>query len=430
MNEHIQAIYQAVAKLSDGALAEAEIIEHIHPLFSRVLARNERTDEIYLANHSLGRPMDAVGPMVIEAIDVWYEEIDGAWGMWIEQRDWYRKTIAELINCPMWDAVVPKTSAGQGLRAAINSLPNSKPDRLHNIVSTRGEFDSIDFNLKAYHHKQRAKLSWVDADDQGMYHSDAIIAAITDDTDLVVLSMVCFVTGQWIEGLREIIDHAHRCGALVLIDAYHAFGTIPINFEELDADFLIAGNYKYTRGGAGACFLVINPKHLSKAGGVPEADSIFTIDTGWFAKQDTFAYRRTELPEYESGGSAWLESTPPPLVYFQSAPGLALTLAIGVDRLREYSLRQQEFMINLLESNSVTPRVLDRRGAFFLIEAQDGSAIVRALNAAGLNVDARPCPKTGRWQVRFCPDLLNTEAELRKAVERIIAVLSEREIEI
>jgi len=423
MNEHIQAIHEAVAKIGDGALTEAGIIEHIHPLFSRVLARNERMDEIYLANHSLGRPLDAVGPMVIEALDAWYEEVDGAWGMWIEQRDLYRKSIAGLINCPQWDAVVPKTSAGQGLRAAINSLPHPKPNQRHNIVSTRGEFDSIDFNLKAYHHKQRAAVSWVDADESGLYHSEDIIAAITEDTDLVVLSMVCFVTGQWLDGLREIIDHAHRCGALVLVDAYHAFGTIPIDFEELGTDFLIAGNYKYTRGGAGACFLVINPKHLSKTGGVPDGDSIFTTDTGWFAKQDTFAYRRTELPEYEAGGDAWLESTPPPLVYFQSAPGLALTSAIGVDRLREYSLSQQQFMIDLLETQGIEPRVLDRRGAFFLIEAQDGLAIVESLKAQGVNTDARPCPKTGRWQVRFCPDLLNTQAELRTAVDRIVAVL-------
>ncbi len=419
MNADIQSIHEAVAKLGDGALAESEIVEHIHPLFSRVLARNERTDEIYLANHSLGRPMDAVGPMVAGALDAWYEEIDGAWGMWIKQRDWYRKVIAGLINCPQWDAVVPKTSAGQGLRAAINSLPNPKP----NIVSTRGEFDSIDFNLKAYQHKQRAAISWVDADDSGLYHSEDIIAAITEGTDLVVLSMVCFVTGQWLDGLREIIDHAHTCGALVLVDAYHAFGTIPIDFEKLDADFLIAGNYKYTRGGAGACFLVINPKHLSKAGGVPDADSIFTTDTGWFAKQDTFAYRRAELPEYESGGNAWLESTPPPLVYFQSAPGLALTSALGVDRLRAYSLSQQQFMIDQFESRGIKPRVLDRRGAFFLIEVDDGASVTTALKERGINIDARPCPKTGRWQVRFCPDLLNTQAELCEAAERVATVL-------
>lgn len=419
MGTQTDSIRTAVAKLGDGPLTESAIIEHILPLFSRVLSRNERTNEIYLANHSLGRPMDAVATEVTRAIDAWYDDLDGAWNLWIEQRDWYRKIIAQLINCSQWDAVVPKTSAGQGLRAAINSLPAHVPQ----IVSTRGEFDSVDFNLKAYTHKQRATLSWVEPDEAGLYHCDDIIAAITDETDLVVLSMVCFVTGQLVTGIDRIVKAAHAHNALILIDAYHAFGTVPIDFDALDADFLIAGNYKYTRGGAGACFLVINPKHLSASGGVPDPDSIFTTDTGWFAKQDTFAYRRTDKPEYESGGDAWLESTPPPLVYFQAAPGLELTQTIGVDRLRAYSLEQQAFLADELMKAGIKPRLLTDRGAFLLVEVTDGHQATEKLKALGVNTDARPCPKTGNWQVRFCPDILNTKVELCEAAKRIAKAL-------
>tara|TARA_R110002073_G_scaffold1715_3_gene12340 strand:- start:99152 stop:100423 length:1272 start_codon:yes stop_codon:yes gene_type:complete len=415
MSEHIDHIQAAAACLGDGTLTESAIVEHIHPLFSRVLARNARTNEIYLANHSLGRPMDAISPQITHALDAWYEDLDDAWGIWIEQRDWYRKTIAKIINCPQWDAIVPKTSAGQGLRAAINSLPTLQP----NIVSTRGEFDSIDFNLKAYAHKDRASLRWVEPDDDGLFHADDIINAINDDTDLVVISMVCFVTGQLITDLERIVHTAHEHNALILIDTYHSFGTIPIDFNAIGADFLIAGNYKYTRGGAGACFLAIHPRHLSASGGVPNPDSIFTTDTGWFAKQDTFTYRRTEQPEYASGGDAWLESTPPPLVYFQATPGLQLTESIGVDRLRTYSLQQQAFLSKELIKAGVYPRLLEHRGAFLLVETQDGHQAIESLKAHGVNADARPCLKTGNWQVRFCPDLLNTQAELSEAAIRI-----------
>lgn len=418
MSQCTQTIRAAVEQLDDGPLEESSIVEHIHPLFSRVLERNQSTIEIYLANHSLGRPMDAIAHEVQHALDAWYTDLDGAWSMWINQRDTFRRLVAELIGIEPWRSVVPKTSAGQGLRAAINSLPTGCP----NIVTTRGEFDSIDFILKAYHHKSRAHVDWIESDASGLYQCEDIIAAITDHTDLVVLSMVCFVSGQWITALKEVIDHAHKHGALVLIDAYHAFGTIPFDFMELDPDFLIAGNYKYTRGGAGACFLAIHPRHL-QASGVPYPDSIFSIDTGWFAKQDTFAYRRTDKPEYAPGGDAWLESTPPPLVYFQATPGLELTKGIGVDRLRAYSLEQQEFLIQSLASLGLCPRVLEHRGAFVLLETDDGSATIRALKAEGVNTDARPCPKTGRWQVRLCPDLLNTRAELSEACRRIVSVM-------
>jgi len=408
-------IEAAIAGLGDGALFESKIVEHIHPLFSRVLARKKRTGEIYLANHSLGCPMDAIAGEVSRALDAWYEDLDGAWSLWIEQRDLFRKGVAGLIGCPRWDAVVPKTSAGQGLRAVINALPNPKPT----IVSTLGEFDSIDFNLKASAHKQRSTVRWVDSDDEGLFHADDLIAAIDDETDLVVVSMVCFVTGQLITDLEHVIEAAHACGALVLVDAYHAFGTIPIDFERLDADFLIAGSYKYTRGGAGACFLAIHPRHLSADGGVPDPEALFTTDTGWFAKQDTFAYRRTEQPEFAPGGDAWLESTPPPLVYFQAMPGLSLVRSLGVDRIRAYSLEQQTFLIDELAKVGVSTRWLEHHGAFVLIPSEDGRSAVAALKDAGVNTDARPCPKTGKWFIRLCPDLLNTENELAQGAIRI-----------
>jgi kynureninase len=408
----------AVARLGDGPLTESGVVEHLHPLFLRMLSRNERTGEIYLANHSLGRPMDAVSVEVARQLDAWYDDLDGAWDPWIDLRDQFRKSIARIISCSQWDAVVPKTSAGQGLRAVINALPRNQQTK-HNIVATRGEFDSVDFILKANAHKGIAEICWVDSNKDGLYCPDDIISQITNQTDLVVFSMVGFVTGQLMDDIDRIIETAHRNNALVLIDAYHAFGTIPIEFDQLDADFLVAGSYKYIRGGAGACFLVINPRHLSTEGGIPKQDDLFTTDTGWFAKKDTFAYGRSDEPEFAPGGDAWLESTPPPLVYAQANPGLHLVAEIGVERLRTYSLDQQDFLCDQLRKNNIEPRVLDLHGAFVLIPSADGQSAIKALKASGVNADARPCPRTGEWMIRLCPDLLNTRAELTQAAHRI-----------
>jgi kynureninase len=411
------AIQSAIRALGDEPLSESMVVEHLHPLFSRSLARNERTGEIYLANHSLGRPLDATGEAVTRALDAWYDELDGAWDQWIDARDSFRKRIASIIGCTQWDAVVPKTSAGQGLRAAINALP--RRDGPPTIVATRGEFDSIDFILKAYEHKGSARIVWVDADDDGLLHSDDLIDAITDETDLVVCSMVGFVTGQWMVDLDRVVAATHRHDALMFVDAYHAFGTVPIDFEALNADFMVGGCYKYIRGGPGACFLAIHPKHLSGDGGVPDKDGLFTTDTGWFAKQDTFGYTRSDAPAFAPGGDAWLESTPPAIVYAQANPGLELVEGIGVGRLRDYSLAQQDHLRDALRGHGVEARVLAHRGAFVLIPSETGTEAIAALKAQGVNADGRPCPKTGRFMVRLCPDLLNTQAELSEAARRI-----------
>jgi kynureninase len=47
-------ISESVAALGPGALTEEALRRHIFPLFSRSLA----APGIYLANHSLGRPLD------------------------------------------------------------------------------------------------------------------------------------------------------------------------------------------------------------------------------------------------------------------------------------------------------------------------------------------------------------------------------------
>src|SRR3954469_12881422 len=92
--------------------------DELRSRFSRVLGR----PEIYLANHSLGRPPDRVAEDVRAALDAWYRDMDGAWASWLEAREKFRALTARLEGAQRADCIVPKTSAGQGLRAVLNSF--------------------------------------------------------------------------------------------------------------------------------------------------------------------------------------------------------------------------------------------------------------------------------------------------------------------
>ncbi|HCT44385.1 MAG TPA: hypothetical protein DF699_04170, partial [Phycisphaerales bacterium] len=113
----------------------------------------------------------------------------------------------------------------------------------------------------------------------------------------------------------------------------------------------------------------------------------------------------------------------PVLTYYQALPGLMLSNAIGIDRLRAYSLDQQQTLVEALTTHGVHPRVLQHRGAYLLIETEDGRAATQQLKAAGVNCDARPLSRSDRWAIRLCPDLLNTNDELETAAQRIAPVL-------
>jgi kynureninase len=383
--------------LPDGPLTEAIICDQIRPLFSRVLLR----DEIYLANHSLGRPLDQTASDVKEALDLWFERLDGCWdeGGWLDELDRFRRNVAALIGHPDSSCIVHKVSAGQGLRAVLNAMPNDRPLR---VLATSGEFDSIDFILRVYASRGRIEVLWIEpSGEPPLFDSGSIIDALSG-IDLVVLSMAMFGTGQILPNVAEIVAAAHREGAMVLLDAYHAAGVVPVNFAALGVDFMVGGSYKYTRGGPGACWLAIAPERIDMR----------TLDTGWFAKHDKFLYERPETPLYAPGGEAWMESTPAVLPLYQARAGLEFTLDVGVGRLRDHSLRQQRLLREAFASAGVPcylPADEHRFGAFTLVPSNDPSDFCKSLKSMGVNVDSRA------GYVRFGPDVLNSDAELLAA---------------
>jgi kynureninase len=378
--------------MGPGPLSEAGIQRHVAPLFSRM--RSAWRDRIYFANHSLGRPLDAVDHDVREAMAAWYACMGDAWEPWEAEMRAFRERLARLLGAARPDCVVPKTSAGQGLRAILNTY-----DTVPRVVATRGEFDSLDVILREYARRGRIALTFVEPRAGDRFETDDICAALAQPVDLVVVSQVIFNTGQRIADLPAVIGAAHAGGGRVLLDTYHALGVYPFDITSLGADFAVGGAYKYLRGGPGAAFLYMHPRHLD--------GELRTLDTGWFAKRDPFSYLRPDPPQYGVGGDAFLESTPAVLPIYQARAGQRLTLALGVARIRAHSLAQQQRLVALLAERAILASGgTDDRGAFVAVVDERAEQWSEALAQVGIVTDAR-----GRY-LRLCPDLLTTDAEL------------------
>ncbi len=399
------AIGAAVAALPPGPLEESAVQRHLAPLFAR--HRAAMGGRVYLANHSLGRPLDAMRDDVAEGLEAWYAGMGGAWDAWMAECDAYRARYAGLIGAARADCVVPKTSAGQGLRAVINALPG-----VPRVVATRGEFDSLDMVLRVYAERRRIALDLVAAGPDGRFRCEDIAAAIMPGVSLVVVSEVMFATGQRLAGIAGIVAAAHAVGARVLVDVYHSLGVVPVDVAAAGVDFAVGGAYKYLRGGPGACFLYVAPQVL-EAGLVP-------LDTGWFAKEAPFSYARPEPPRFGAGGDAWLESTPPVLTWYQARAGARFVQALGVARLREHSLRMLGLLREALSARGLASRGGDdAHGAFLVVERADAGPLARRLADAGVLADARGTA------LRLCPDVLSTRDELAHAAS-VLAGLAGR----
>ena len=386
----------AVAALGPGPLAEAPLRTHVAPLFSQVLAAQH--GRVYLANHSLGRPLDVTQDDVREGLALWTSKLGDTWG---EEMSAWRARLATLMGAPRSDCVVPKTSAGQGLRAVLNAY-----DSVLRVVATRGEFDSLDVILREYAHRGRIVLKLVEPRADGLFAAEDVRTEIARGVDLVIISQAMFQTGQVLPELSAIAAAAHAAGARVLLDIYHSLGVFPVDVGALDVDFAVGGSYKYLRGGPGACYLYIHPRHLDAG--------LRTLDTGWFAKATPFSYERPDPPRYASGGDGWLESTPAVLPLYQSRAGQRLVLAIGVARLRAHSLALQRRLVALLAAHAVAAEGGgETRGAFVVVRHREARAWVDALSSRGVATDAR-----GEW-LRLCPDILTTDDELGRAAEEL-----------
>ena len=283
------------------------------------------------------------------------------------------------------------------------------------VVATRGEFDSLDVILREYARRGRIALTFAEPRDDGWFETRDVIAAITRSTDLVVISEVVFNSGQRLGNIGKIVSATHAGGGKLLLDVYHSLGVFPVDVAAMNVDFAVGGSYKYLRGGPGACFLYVHPRHLDA--------NLRTLDIGWFGKEAPFAYERPDPPRFAKGGDGWLESTPAILPIYQARAGQLFTRAIGVSRLREFS--------GALDGPMSYPRLIelfaardvradgghDDHGAFVITEHERASEIAHALRQQGVITDAR-----GRY-LRFCPDVLTTDEEMVRAVKTAAPLL-------
>jgi kynureninase len=393
----------AVAALGSGPVYEEGLRRHIDPLFSRVLRKTGR--RTYLANHSLGRPLDRMATDVEEGLAYWYADLDGAWTQWLSEMTIFRSRVAALIHAAGPDCIIPKASAGQGLRAVLNC--HDKPIR---VIATRSEFNSIDLILKAYAGRGRISIEWVRPRADRRYKANDFADAFNAGADLLVVSLVFFDTGQLLSEIDAIVGMARQRRVWVLVDLYHAAGALPVDVQALDVDFAIGGGYKYLRCGPGAAWLYAHPRHLE--------GTLRTLDTGWFAALEPFAFERPERPSFAQGANGWLESTPAVLPFYQARAGLEFTLAMGVERLRAYSLTQQAILTGQLEKRGIAALgASEPRGAFIVISTPKAEAAAAQLAEEGVIVDAR------EGLLRLCPDVLNTSEELAEAAGRIGEIL-------
>jgi cysteine desulfurase/selenocysteine lyase len=88
-----------------------------------------------------------------------------------------------------------------------------------------------------------ARLDYLMTDDDGRLALDDLATLLTDRTRLVAITQQSNVLGT-INPVRAIAAQAHDAGALVLVDAAQSVPHMPVNVQDLNADFLAFSGHK------------------------------------------------------------------------------------------------------------------------------------------------------------------------------------------
>jgi selenocysteine lyase/cysteine desulfurase len=210
---------------------------------------------------------------------------------------------------------------------------------------------------------------------------ERVAEAIDERTAVVSITGVCYRNGARLP-VEEIARLGKDAGALVLLDAYQAVGSYPLDVTELGVDALAAGVLKYLLGSAGLGFLWVRP------GLAPE---LTPTETGWFADRDIFEMAHTRYAPSPTA-RRFQSGTPPVPSIYAGIAGMELMMEIGIAETREHVNALNERLIagcDELGATVVTPREEEGRGALICIRSTDAPALVAALAADGIVTSER-----------------------------------------
>ena len=89
-----------------------------------------------------------------------------------------------------------------------------------------------------------AHVRVVASDDGRTIPTERIIAAITENTAIAVLSHAYYVSGA-IADVRAIQAHCRKVGAMLCVDAYQTTGVYPYDVTAWDLDIVTGGSHKW-----------------------------------------------------------------------------------------------------------------------------------------------------------------------------------------
>ena len=285
---------------------------------------------VYLDGNSLGVLPKNVKPRMDEVIEQqWGRDLISSWNVhnWIGLPQQAANKIAPLLGVENHQVMVCDSISVNLFKALSIALTNN-PER-NVILSSNNNFPTdlyVAQGIEALLGTNKCTLKTVTMHD--------IQDHIDDSVAVVMLTQVDFRSGELLN-IKDLTEHAHKRGALVLWDLAHSAGVVPLALNNWGVDLAVGCGYKYLNGGPGAPAFISLSDAMCNAPNQP----IY----GWMGHSSPFEFS----PTYKGSPSAKQLLVGTPNILSLAALDAALDAYQGVDLnlLRQKSLSLSDFFI-------------------------------------------------------------------------------------
>jgi len=321
-----------------------------------------------------------------------------------------RTSIAKLIGGKP-DEVALTAGASAGVAAVAYGLTWKPGDE---VITAKGEFPLQYTAWKPMEEREGLKLKIVSPRER-FITADDLIAALTPRTRMVSVSMVRYDDGSRLDAAR-VAEACHRQGALLLLDVSQCCGAIPMDVNQLGADFLVSAGYKWLLSPFGTGFFWAKSEHL----GLVRPGPFYWMAV---AGSDNFAALNFEDPQPAANAKRW--DSPEWASYFNfnlvaMDVSVDFVVRMGPELVAAHNQKLIELMFDRLPKDRFVPASpLDaaRRGPYGCFAARSPEKTAehyQHLRKENVVVSLR------EGNIRVSPHLYNTERD----IDRLISVVT------
>src|SRR5262245_20303681 len=171
-----------------------------------------------------------------------------------------RETVRRFLNAPSTDEIIFTRNATEAINLVASAFGGMVLGEDDEIILSIMEHHS---NIVPWHfHRERrgAILKWAPITDAGDFQLDEFEKLFTKRTKMVAITHMSNVLAT-VTPLKDIVRIAHAPGVPVLVDGSQAAVHMPLDVQDLDADFYVFTGHK-TYGPSGIGVLHAKKQHL------------------------------------------------------------------------------------------------------------------------------------------------------------------------